>query len=298
MALGPVSASCRGRLIGHYGPAAEHWLAIVPTLMQDAAARWGVRVTAYHDEGHASVIAVGTNAAGQGVLLKAWFDRSRYAYEVAALQSWPREFVPEVRYAEDDLVIAGLELIGGQPGGARRPSDHPAMVANGISALHAASPNTGAFPQLPDYLSSVLLPRVTWRFQRLGGDLPRRYLDRATELPEAVDGDDVLLHADLYRENIPFRSDGSPVFTDPLPMVGRPAFDWAFWVVYYNLATDPMVRLNLASASGRISQADLLPWCVALCLDGLLFYREVGDPRTTRMRQVLEAFTNLDAGST
>lgn len=38
-------------------------------------------------------------------------------------------------------------------------------------------------------------------------------------------------HSDLYAENVLFTTSGQPVFIDPHPKIGSPAFDWAFWCV-------------------------------------------------------------------
>jgi streptomycin 6-kinase len=102
----------------------------------------------------------------------------------------------------------------------------------------------------------------------------------------------VLLHADLYRENVLFDHNGRPVFIDPLPMTGDPVFDWAFWTVYYDLARDPSHRLLTAARVGGICPTRLLPWCLILCLDGLLYYVETADPRITRMIEVMTVLGN------
>jgi streptomycin 6-kinase len=101
----------------------------------------------------------------------------------------------------------------------------------------------------------------------------------------------VLLHTDLYQENVPFTADGRPVFLDPLPMLGNPAFDWAFFVIYFDLARDPFTRLHVASQVSGIEAQALIAWCLPLCLDGLLYYHEVGDDREPRMREILVTLT-------
>jgi streptomycin 6-kinase len=285
-ALDAVPPACRRRLVEHYGSAVECWLATVPVLLGEAAARWRLRLVGYHDAGCASAIALARSIDQRTVLLKAWYDRGRYAYEVAALRAWPPGRVPRVLHAADDLTVAALELVGGRPGGSVRPSGEYEAVALGIADLHQTS--GGAFPRLDDHIANVVLPRIDRRLRTFGGDVSERYLEAVAHL-EPDPSRTALLHADLYRENVPFDRDGRPVFVDPLPMLGDPVYDWAFWVVYYDLLRDPVSRLRLASAIGEIPLVDLVPWCLTLCVDGLLYYREVGDPRAPRMLDVMAA---------
>ena len=86
---------------------------------------------------------------------------------------------------------------------------------------------------------------------------------------------------------------GSPVFIDPLPMAGDPVFDWAFWTVYYDLARDPSERLSAAACASGMSLTRLLPWCLMLCLDGLLYYVESADPRATTMIEIMTLLGGL-----
>jgi streptomycin 6-kinase len=71
--------------------------------------------------------------------------------------------------------------------------------------------------------------------------------------------------------------------------LGDPAFDWAFFIVYFDLARDPVPRLHAASLVSRIGIRALAPWCLRLCLDGLLYYREASDDREHRMEEVMSA---------
>ncbi|RYJ30546.1 hypothetical protein CU044_1281 [Streptomyces sp. L-9-10] len=92
-----------------------------------------------------------------------------------------------------------------------------------------------------------------------------------------------------------FDCQGHPRLIDPLPMVGDPAFDWAFWIVYYDLGRGTDARLATASRVSRIPVPVLAPWCRLLAVDGLLFYVESGDPRAHLMAEVL---THLLASTT
>lgn len=96
-----------------------------------------------------------------------------------------------------------------------------------------------------------------------------------------------MLHTDLYRENVLFDWRGHPRLIDPLPVLGDPAFDWAFWTVYYELGRGTTARLAIASRTSRVPVPVLAPWCRLLAVHGLLFYVESGDPRATHMATVL-----------
>ena len=43
-----------------------------------------------------------------------------------------------------------------------------------------------------------------------------------------------------------------------------------------------MARLHAASLVSRIGIPALVPWCLRLCLDGLLYYREASDAARSR----------------
>ena len=91
--LGAVPTTARRRLVDHYGPAVGCWLDAVPGLLTEAAFRWRLKLVGYHDAGCASAIAVARTADGQALLLKAWYDRGRYAQETAALQDFKPAYV-------------------------------------------------------------------------------------------------------------------------------------------------------------------------------------------------------------
>jgi streptomycin 6-kinase len=291
--LGEVPAGCRQRLLAHYGPEAQAWLDAAPGLLEQAAERWKLSLGDYYDAGHASVIATATALDGRPLLLKAWTDPARYRHEVSALRLWAGGPTADVVEAADDLAVAALELVGGRPGGAERPEHELQMVAAALQGLHALGrrrrrPNS--FPLLADHLSTEMLPRIRRRMETL--DLGARHLLLDAAPPALAglqeDGDrTTVLHADLYRENVPFDRLGHPRLLDPLPMLGDAAFDWAFWTVYYDLGHGTDGRLATAARISRIPVPVLAPWCRALALDGLLYYLEARDPRAPQMTEVL-----------
>ncbi|MFI9270208.1 aminoglycoside phosphotransferase family protein [Kitasatospora sp. NPDC052896] len=284
------------RLREHYGPGVHGWLARAPEVFNEAARRWQLTLDSYHDAGHASLVMVARErTSGREVLLKAWPDHSRYRNEMIALGIWAAG--PAVRVLEhaDDLGVAALEMVAAVPGGSVGPEMHEyETVAAALWQLHrlgrAANTAAAALPSLHDFLECELVPRV---HRRLAAQRPQLEVDWArlgerlvTGLrPDAARAS--VLHADVYRENVLFDDHRKPVLADPLPMVGDEVFDWAFWTVYYNLGTDTRDRFEIAVTTAGHDPRRLRHWSLALCVDGLLYYRELGDHRALVMERVI-----------
>lgn len=295
--VGEIPAGSRQRLLDHYGPGAQMWLAAVPGLLEQAAERWKLSFGGYHDAGHASVIALATSLDGRPLLLKAWTDPARYRHEISALQLWAGGPTVDVVETADDLGVAALELVGGRPGGAQRPPREMQMVAAALQGLHTIGRRKhlqGALPHLADHIRTEMLPRIQRRTQTLCLGAWRQLVDATYPALSGFQEDagrTTVLHADLYRENVPFDRLGRPRLLDPLPMVGDAVFDWAFWSVYYDLGHGTDRRLAAAARISRIPVPVLAPWCRALAVDGLLFYVETADPRAQRMSEVLSSLS-------
>ncbi|WP_181442321.1 aminoglycoside phosphotransferase family protein [Streptomyces tateyamensis] len=272
------------------------WLARAPELFVKAAQRWGLILDRYHDAGHASLLMVTHERSnGRTILLKAWPEDKRYRNEVIALALWVGGPAVRVLHQADDLGIAALELVGTEPGGSAPPgADEYSVVADALARLHALGQAPGshhpALPRLGDFLADEMLPRVRRRMELQG---PRPPLDGAAlgqRLVEQLRQDPVgavVLHADIYRENVLFDRERNPVLADPLPMVGDQIFDWAFWTVYYDLGRGTRARFEIAVRTAGLDPRRLRRWSLALCVDGLLYYREVEDDRVSVMEHVI-----------
>lgn len=286
-----VSPACRRRLTVHYGPSVNSWIDKAPELLATVAALWSVSLDGYHDAGHASVIATVTDRSGQPLLLKAWPDRDRYTREIHALQLWHRGAEAVVRATDDGMTAAALVTIGGIPGGADRPPHEASLVAAAVQRAHETG-RSGGIPGLPtlhSFVTNEILPRVHRRQTVTGmGRLVEHALPYISGLREDPKRQTVL-HADLYRENVPFTRGGRPVLLDPLPVTGDRAYDWAFWCVYYQLGHGTSHRLYQASRASQIPAEEILPWCLLVSLDGLLYYEETRDSRTLEMTALVDA---------
>jgi streptomycin 6-kinase len=293
MTLGPVTAGCRQRLVDHYGDEATGWLEQVPSLLAAAARSWGLQLLEYHDAGHASALALAITDDGRQVLLKAWYDRHRYQAETAALEHWEPVNGCLLRAHDVSQAVACLELVGNGPGGGARPVDDQRRVAAALAQLHDRPMPDRSFPDLLGHVGMVVEPRIRQRAGWFGDRLPLECLELGLTALDRLTlaGRRTLLHADLYQENVVFDSASRPVFLDPLPMTGPAIFDWAFFVVYFDLARDPITRLQLATEASGIPVTQLLPWCLMLSLDGLLYYHYVRDNREMWMPLVMTRLT-------
>jgi streptomycin 6-kinase len=293
---GPVTTGALQRLTGHYGPPANEWLNSVPKAIADAAPEWNLTVTGYHDAGCASVIVLASDDDHTPHVIKAWYDPDRYRHEIAALRLWGPPLAPALTNADAHQAIAALRLVADQPGGAAAPADEYDAVAHSLRRLHTRARAPEGFPSLESYIDGEVRPRIHRRAAVIGAKIPEACLIQGmaavNRLPMRPD-ERVLLHADLYRENVLFDHNGRPAFIDPLPMTGNSVFDWAFWTVYYDLARDPSHRLLTAARVGGICPMGLLPWCLMLCLDGLLYYVETADPRVMRMVEVMTVLGDI-----
>lgn len=296
--LPSVPPSCRQRLTGHYGPQVGQWLDAVPSLLATAAERWSLCLYGYHDAGHASVLATATDRNAQALIVKAWPDRNRYAREVKVLQLWHRGSDAVVCATDHGLAAAALFTVGGAPGGAVYPKSETNLVATALQRLHVAGcqgRRIKSLPTLRDFVSDEVIPRIQRRIPTTSHrHLAERVLPYTAELREDLSRE-TILHADLYRENIPFTLGGRPVLLDPLPMIGDAVYDWAFWSVYYRLGHATGRRLEQAKRTSGIPIDQLLPWCLLLSLDGFLYFEETQDPRTPEMADVLNGLLELAA---
>ncbi len=286
----------RRRLLAHYGAGVERWLAQAPGAFSTAAGRWNLTLLRYHDVGHASLLMVARdNGNGREVLLKAWPDRERYRNELLALRVWASGPVARVVGCADDLALVAMEVVGAAPGGAARPAGAYEPVAKALHQLHVLGRRqcvpTAGLPGLQDFLTIELVPRMRRRLAETDRGILGNWIGWGEILAGRLwqDAERVsVLHADLYQENVLFDRERQPVLIDPLPMVGDVIFDWAFWTVYYDLGTETLRRFETAVTTGSLDPQRLAQWCLVLCIDGFLYYREVGDARAPAMEQVID----------
>jgi streptomycin 6-kinase len=288
-----LPAGAVSRLTEHYGDVVRDWLDRVEDVVRRVAARWAVDFEGYQDAGWTSVVAVGHRQSGQPVAIKAMPETARYLQERAALTHWAGHGVCRLLEADDTSQVLLLELVGDTAGGAPRPADHADRVAEALPTLHRGIAAAGGpVSLLTDYYRDSVLPRIDRRADVWGAVVGENYVRRALavgrELSQA-ESVGAMLHSDLYAENVLFDARAQPVFIDPHAKIGSPAFDWAFWCVYYVPTSGFEERVASCRAHVPALFDEVLAWTVTLAVDGALYYLEDGDTTATAMQQILRS---------
>ena len=283
------------RLVEHYPAGAPAWLGGAEATLVRVARQHGVRLVGYHDAGWTSVIAVGVDPADRPVILKALPEPDRFQRELAALQHWDGQGVCRLVAADTTAHVLLLEQIGGRAGGVARPSNHPERVAEALACLHKRpAPAHPAVPRLADYYRGTVVPRMERRAAQFGHVVGPRRITAAVRLSRILcvnQQERALLHADLYAENVLFGEEGEVVFIDPHAVTGSPAFDWAFWIVYYQPDSGFEERVALCARHTPADMTEVLAWVATLAVDGALYYLATKDPRLDALLAVLASPT-------
>ncbi len=273
-----IPAGARQRITTHYGEFGEEWLETAADLIQQAAAKWKVTIMGCHDRGWASVVAYGRTADDHKVIIKAVLDSRRYASELAALRHWDGVSAGRVLEADDTKQTMLLAMVGQVPGGAARPDDHQRRTALRLPSLHRTEAEPGrANTDVATLFQVEIRPRLERSDQladSIGPDMVGAVLDLGERLTRRA-ARSVILHADLYADNVVFDASGHPIFIDPRGLRGPAEFDWAFWCLYY-LETGFDERTALLDRL-HVDAHAVLPWIAVLAADGLRYHLRTAD---------------------
>lgn len=293
--IAQLPAGAVQRLTDHCGPGIRDWLRDVPAAMTAVACRWEVKVSGFHDAGWTSVVAAGRDKTGRPVIIKVLPELDRFLQERAALEHWAGAGVCRLLATDEATQTLLIESVTGMPGGAVRPSDHAERVAAAIHRLHqqpVALTDAGPVPMLVDYYVEEVIPRISRRADHWGEVAGLARVGRALELCRDLCTGQLapaMLHADLYAENVLFDEQRRPVFIDPHAKIGSPAFDWAFWCVYYVPTAGFTERVELCRHHTSCDMDEVLAWVATLAVDGALYYLDTEDARTGAMLSVLDS---------
>jgi streptomycin 6-kinase len=208
---------------------------------------------------------------GRGAVLKASPDRSRLAYEAAALDAWHTHHVPAVLALDEQLGALLIEAIEpGTPLVVSSTYPAPESAAELLNSLHVSGVPHPSYPTVGNrvaYLfesSAKLYDRQPELTALISPELYERGRQLATRLAQNA-SPTVLLHGDLTPSNI---LDGGAerglVAIDPAPCLGDAAFDAVDMVLWQ--ADDSQTieaRAERLAAATDTDAERVLDWCTA-----------------------------------
>jgi streptomycin 6-kinase len=271
----------RARLTRRFGSAIDDWLAGLPAVLDELAARWQLDWGPLIQRGSFSVV-IRCRTAARAAVLKVSPVRPRVADEAAALARWAGGQVPEVLAVDEHAGALLLEAI--EPGTPLADSPGPRDVAalGGLMrSLHERGDPDPAFHPVTARLEHLFDATRTLydRKPELVDVVPPAVYERTRQVALRLAAEAaplVLLHGDLTPVNILDGGERGLVAIDPAPCLGDAPFDavdLVFWRAHDGFA--PRAEA-LARAMGA-EPGRLLDWCAACAAMVALERAEQGD---------------------
>ncbi|MFP5252435.1 MAG: aminoglycoside phosphotransferase family protein [Actinomycetes bacterium] len=263
--LPPVPDSLRENLAFVLGAErAEAWLVGAVERARELAQQWRLLPQEVLTGGSFSLCLRCVDDAGAETVLKVPASREDGAAEIAALQAWSGDGAARVLRVDPESSSMLMDFLGRVGVGDYGLAD----IVDLAERLHRGCPDGFGFAEVHDNLDR----RVDWardRFTEAGyehhlDDL--RHAEKLVAELAAGAGEQVLLHGDLQAKNLIVR-DGELVAVDPMPVLGPPLFDLAFWIAksYHARPTRTYVD-EVSRLRPGIDGGELLRWTWALAV--------------------------------
>ena len=203
------------------------WLSSLPTLVAQAAGRWGLRVGAGYGGSQVSYVAPAYRADGSAAVLKVQWPHPECVHEADALTVWDGD--------------GAVRLLAHDPG------SHTLLIERCVPGTHLSTVDSrtaldvliGLLPRLwkpaGAPFTSLAAEAARWadgligQWDRAGRPGPRPIVDRAVEVLRGLASgqagyEQVVGHQDLHGDNV-LRAEREPwLVIDPKPLVGERAF--------------------------------------------------------------------------
>jgi streptomycin 6-kinase len=252
----PTFRSSVTRLVGEE---AREWLARLPALEAEIAARWCLTLGDELPGGKLASVRAARRADGTEAVLKLAGPWDRTADEIACLRLWGGEPAPALLEADEERGAILLERIA--PGERMTDAD-PESVASVLAGIH-----------LPDPLGlRSLHATVARRLDRaehdgrasgLRLDWARTAVERLHEdVPAAV-----VVHGDFDDRNLLTCARRGLCAIDPLPCSGDGVYDAAYWV-HANRRPGRRARFEAILAAAGLDRERLKDWCAVIAVHG------------------------------
>lgn len=237
-----VEPSFRAFVARQFGARGRAWLDALPDLVEQLGREWDLEVGPELPGGLLSYVAGTRNLDGRDAVLKIGAPWSRSLDELAALRAWAGSGAPAVLRVDEAHAAVLLERI--RPGHSAADAG-AADVARLLAALHIPAP--AGLPPLGEVVRRRLANAAAER--RASAEQVARAMRKVDEL-EAARVQDVLVHGDFDERNLLACDRRGLAAIDPLPCVGDPAYDAAYWAHANRRPGVRERRLAIAEAAG------------------------------------------------
>lgn len=234
-----------------FGDEGRSWLASLAGLVEQVAQSWRLELGPELPGGHLSYVCEATTADGASAVLKLGPPWPRVRDEITALRAWNGHGAPLLLRADESLHALLLERIA--------PGTHPGPceateVARVLQVIQVSAP--GGLPPLGETVKR----RLTWASDqgRASEQKLAWAMATAAEL-ERTAPPAMLLHGDFDERNLLVCDRRGLCAIDPLPCVGDPAYDAAYWV-HANRRSGRRARLEAIVAATGLQRERVRDW--------------------------------------
>jgi streptomycin 6-kinase len=254
-----VTSGFRAFVARTFGDEGRRWLADLPALREEIAARWQLELGTELRGGHLAYVCEAVTADGVEAVAKLGPPWMGTEHEASALEIWGGVGAPALLRHDAGLHALLLERI--------RPGCHPSPgsaddVARLLDMIHVRPPSG-----LPT-LGEAVRRRLSWAAEQ--GRASREKLSwamdavvRLEESPPAA----VLLHGDFDDRNLLACARRGLCAIDPLPCAGDPCYDAATWI-HANRRPGRRARLDALLEATGLPRARVRDWAGVIGVHG------------------------------
>jgi streptomycin 6-kinase len=254
----PVEPGFRAFVARTLGDEGRAWIASLPDTERALAARWHLELGPELPGGLLSSVRLVRLSDGGQAVLKLGASLNRARKEIAALRAWGGLRTPELLDADEDLGALLLERI--VPGRHPEPAE-PADVAQLLRVIHVTPP--AGLPPLADTVERrIQRARDEGRASEAKVTWARAKVEELAGTPQPV----LVLHGDFDERNLLVCERRGLCAIDPLPCVGDPAYDAAYWV-HGNRRPGRRARLDALVELG-FDRARVRDWAAVIGVHG------------------------------
>ncbi len=262
------------------GEERAQWLSALPDRVQDATARWGLRLgDPFEPGGNCSWVAPGTDADGREIVLKVAWRHTEALHEAEGLAALGGHGAVEVHAFEHlDADTTAMLLERCRPGvelRARPEAEQHIVVTDLLRTVWAIDlPTDHPFRPLSvmadDWIARAEVVQAADP-RRLDAGLAREGLTLFRQLSR-TGPNDVLLCTDLHASNVLSGERHPWLLIDPKPYVGDPHYDVSQHLLNCSgsLQADPIGLLTEVAELAGLDTARVRQWLFARCVQETL----------------------------